>query len=520
MFETAELGRAIDDDAFDSEEEPLRQALLIAQRGLRECGLSAIVLFAGVDGAGKGGTMNRLNEWMDPRWLRTEAYRQPTQAESDRPRLWRYWRDLPGKGRIGLFTSAWYHRPVMHSVYGTPKGFRESVPEMLEDVIGFEKMLADDGVVLLKFWMHLSKEQQKARLEELGNDPLESWRVSERDWENFNNYERFIEAAERVITRTNVPYAPWHIVEGADQNYREVRVGRTLLTALQDRLDRFDADGGVRVPVGARDNLALEESFERRGSIAVRAVPRPDPLVGQPTVFTDIEMPKVKRKLYKKRLSELQARLGKAQRRMTQENRSAVVVLEGPDAAGKGGAIRRMTSALDARWYNVIPIAAPTDEEKAHHYLWRFWRHMPRGGEICIFDRSWYGRVLVERVEGFASNDEWQRAYAEINHFERELVEHGVALRKFWVHITQEEQLERFEERENTPHKAWKLTDEDWRNREKWPYYEKAAHDMIAKTSVQRAPWVIVPANDKKHARLTVLENVVEALESLVDSSD
>ena len=191
-----------------------------------------------------------------------------------------------------------------------------------------------------------------------------------------------------------------------------------------------------------------------------------------------------------------------------------ILALEGWDAAGKGGAIRRVTHALDARMYRVIPIAAPTDEERAHHYLWRFWRHLPRLGRITIYDRTWYGRVLVERAEGFASEAEWMRAYKEINEFEEQLTEHGIVLVKYWLHISADEQLERFKERETAPWKQYKITPEDYRNREKMNLYEQAASDMIARTSTEFSPWTLVEANDKRYARIKVLRTLCDRLDA------
>ncbi len=223
---------------------------------------------------------------------------------------------------------------------------------------------------------------------------------------------------------------------------------------------------------------------------------------------------------YREKLARAQAKLNQLHRKALERGVSTVLVFEGPDAAGKGGAIRRLTAALDARHVQVIPIAAPTDEERAHHYLWRFWRHLSRAGRVTIFDRSWYGRVLVERVEGFASEEEWRRAYAEINDFEEQLIEHGTVLRKFWLHITKEEQLARFQAREKTPYKRWKLTDEDWRNRERWDDYAAAVNDMVEQTSTKKAPWVLVEGNDKRFARVKVATTVCEAMARALGDGD
>lgn len=219
-------------------------------------------------------------------------------------------------------------------------------------------------------------------------------------------------------------------------------------------------------------------------------------------------------KRYSRELKHLQARLHLLGLQLYQQKRPAVIVFEGWDAAGKGGAIQRLTAELDPRSYIVHSIAAPTGEDKVRHYLYRFWRRLPPRGQFAIFDRSWYGRVLVERVEGFARPDEWRRAYVEINEFERQLIDFGTIICKFWMHISPEEQLRRFEARRNVPYKAWKLTAEDWRNREKWSLYEAAADEMLLRTSTPAAPWTIVEAEDKHFARIKVLRTVAQRLES------
>jgi len=487
MFRTAELGQAVSKSEYKRREPPLRQALLESQIALREAGFPVIVLLAGVDGAGKGETVNLLNEWMDPRWIATHAFDAPTTTEVERPRFWRYWQTLPPRGRIGLYLSAWYHDPFIRRVYDEID--ETTYVDELESIAAFERTLADDGALVLKFWMHLGKEAQKARLEELQNDPLRSWRVNERDWRHWEMYERFIPAAERLIARTSNAGAPWTIVEGSDARFRSLKVGEMLLEALRKRLDK-----------GAGRSTGDED---RQGAPA-----RPIRTVLS-TLDTSLELGKQE---YKTRLPELQAELNLLHRQARERGISTLLVFEGWDAAGKGGAIRRVARALDARSYNVVQIAAPTDEERAHHYLWRFWRHLPRAGRFLIFDRSWYGRVLVERVEGFAREAEWRRAYAEINDFERQLVSHGMVLVKFWIHISKDEQKTRFKQREKTPYKRFKLTDEDWRNREKWDAYETAVHAMVERTSTRVAPWTLVEGNDKRYARVKVLKAVCDGL--------
>ena len=500
VFETAELGQKVSDRIFREREPELRAALLQAQWELSRTNVPLLVLFSGVDGAGKGECANILNAWMDARGIETHAYDPPTGAESDRPAFWRFWRDLPRGGTMGIFLSAWYSAPFLKHVYGELAD--AEYQHWLDDVEAFEQTLVDDGAVILKFWMHLGKEEQKERFEHLEADPLWSWRVTEKDWKHWRMYDRFVEAAERLLLRTSTGSAPWTIVEGADANFRTLEVAGHVLEGLR-RGVRNSQDG------------------ERRADAAPAPEPRETSTGPQTsekvTVLSRLDMgvraPKTK---YKERLPQLQGRLNKLYRRARAEGRSTVLVFEGSDAAGKGGTIRRLLPALDARHYDVIRVAAPTDEERARHYLWRFWRRLPRAAGVAIFDRSWYGRVLVERVEGFATEEAWRRAYAEINDFERRLTEHGTVVVKFWLTITPEEQKERFEARENIPYKQYKLTEEDWRNRQKWSAYEDAVNEMVERTSALDARWTLVPANDKRFARIMVLETVCDAIERVV----
>ena len=491
MFETAELGQKVSRSKYRAQLGLLREQLLEAQVQLREEGIPVIALFAGVDGAGKGESANLLSAWMDTRWMVTRAFDEPTTEERERPGFWRYWRDLPAKGQIGLFLSAWYHDPLLHHVNGRIS--KAELNSQLDKILSFEKMLADDGAIILKFWMHLGKKAQRERFEALEADPLQRWRVTQQDWQHWRMYEQFVSTAERMIRRTDTPHAPWTIVEGADSHYYGLKVG----TVLRDRIT---------------DLIAARR--KRAGSEPDEEVEKPTKESSGATVLPKLDMSKsLTKKDYRRDLEKLQGLLNLLHRRARDDQRSTILVFEGWDAGGKGGAIRRVTGALDARAYRVIPIAAPTDEEKAHHYLWRFWRHLPRAGRFTIYDRSWYGRVLVERVEGFAKPEEWQRAYAEINEFEQELVEAGNVIVKFWMHITKEEQKERFELRRKTPYKRWKLTDEDWRNRDRWNQYELAVHEMIERTSTQTAPWVVVEGNNKRYARIKVLKTVCKRMQ-------
>lgn len=501
MFEAAELGREVAKDEYKAREPVLRAELLEVQQQLRSAPFPVVIVFAGVDGAGKGETVNLLNAWMDPRWIVTQAFGAPSDEEQERPEYWRFWRALPERGRIGLFLSSWYSRPILDRVYRRLSV--EAFDDRLHRIVDFEQTLAADGALILKFWMHLGKAAQRKRLTNLEREPIRRWQVDDLAWKHWRMYRKFITAAEQAIRETNRAHASWSIVEGADPRYRSLTVGEAIRDAIRGRLAEAASSMVISAPGGPPAGAAVRASQPPRktGRSGVSILSKLDMTSRVPPskVAAGIE--------------RQQGRLNLLQRKAREKGVSTILVFEGWDAAGKGGAIRRVTAALDARDYRVIPIAAPTDEERAQHYLWRFWRHLGRAGRVTIFDRSWYGRVLVERVEGFASEREWLRAYAEINQFERQLVDHGIVLTKCWLHVTHDEQLRRFREREATPHKRWKLTDEDWRNRDRWNAYEQAVNDMIERTSTHEAPWTLVPANDKNLARLTVLETVCDRLE-------
>jgi polyphosphate:AMP phosphotransferase len=499
MFEAAELGRSVPNDEYKQQVEVLRAELLEVQDRLQDAGFSVIVVFAGVDGAGKGATANLLNAWMDPRGIVTRAYGEPSDEERERPLYWRYWRGLPPKGKIGIFLGSWYSRPILNRVYR--KTDPAAFDRQLTQIVNFERELAEDDTLILKFWMHLGKKAQKQRLQTLEKDPNTRWRVSKTDWKHYKLYHRFVAAAEEALHKTGIGEAPWMIVEGVDANYRELTVGTSIRDAIRKHL--ADLQRGER-------RKAADPTHTLSGGVVMGGE--------VPTVLSQLDMDQsLSKKTYREQLEKYQGRLNLLFRRAKARRLSVVSVFEGVDAGGKGGAIRRTTAALDARDYEVIPIAAPTDEERAQHYLWRFWRHIPRAGRFTIFDRSWYGRVLVERIEGFATENAWRRAYAEITDFEEQLTESGIVLAKFWLQITQDEQLRRFEARRETPYKRYKLTEEDWRNREKWDLYELAVNDMVERTSTQFAPWTLVEGNDKRFARIKVLKTLCASLERALE---
>ena len=506
MFKTAELGQRVSKNEFKEQELILREKLLSMQQRLRVEGKFPVILdFAGVRGAGKGTSTNLLNKWMDARWIVTQAYSEPSDEESERPLNWRYWRNLPPRGQIGINLSGRYSNPLLDYVYG--RSTTSQFSKELERINNFEKALADDGAMVLKYWMHISHDVQKERLELLENDPLRSWRLSPDDWKHWEMYDRFIEAAEKIISQTNTGHAPWEIIEGENFYFRSLRVGDILLQRLERHLMKEQVRqkylSEFRAKVQEEVNTPTENSNSSQHKTILDRM--------------DFSLT-LDKKSYRKELAVCQARLASLHQQAVQKKLSTILVFEGPDAAGKGGAIRQITEALDVRNYKVYPFAAPTDVEHSYHYLWRFWNCLSRAGRMTIFDRSWYGRVLVERIEQFAGDDEWRRAFAEINDFEDQLLEHGIVLRKFWMQISKDEQLRRFKEREETPHKRWKLVEEDWRNRERWDEYAFAAHRMIQQTSVQQSPWILVENESKRYGRIKVLKSVCEALEQALDT--
>lgn len=484
MFESAEVGRSVDKKEYAKRVAALRSRILKAQHALAATSLRLVVLVGGVEGGGKTEVARRFLDWMDPRGLQVEAYGEPTDEEKERPEYWRYWRTLPPAGHGAILVGSWYTRPIVR------RTFKEigsgAFDQALDRAMAFEAMLVRENTVLVKLWLHLSKKGQKRRFEELESDRDTAWRVTKQDWEFSRKYDRFREVCERALTKTSVAEAPWTVIEATDRRYRDLAAGEAVADAVEAALARSAKTAPVRAPdrskppkVSVLSRLDLTRTLEDDG----------------------------------KKFEKQQTRVALLSRRLRKEGRSLICAFEGVDAAGKGGAIRRLLGAIDVRNARVMAVAAPTDEEGAHPYLWRFWRNLPRLGRATIYDRTWYGRVLVERVEGFCARDDWKRAYAEIVAFEEELAESGVIVCKFWLQISPEEQLRRFQDRVKTPFKQYKITEDDWRNRAKWDSYQAAAVEMIEKTSSPDAPWTLIEAEDKRWARLRVMKAVADRLE-------
>ena len=492
MFETLEVGKQVKGSDFNEFELPLRQKLLEGQFNLAQTDHPIIVVIAGLDGSGKGALVHRLNEWMDPRGIETNTFWEHSDEEESRPFFWRFWRRMPAKGKIGIFLGSWYTAPAQAMINGDMAA--DEFTLRCQQIESFEHMLVDDGALVIKIWLHVSRETQRLQLEEAAPDKQQHPRVSDQPYELRGKYKKALDVSEQLILGTDSSHSPWHLIEAEDRHYRDLTAGEIILAAMSAKAAQV-----------AKPQVETE--------------PQTAHVTGQPTVLDSVDLTQVlSRDDYKEQLKKYQARLQDLAWEAYKQKRSIVAVFEGWDAAGKGSAIRRVTQAIDPRLYRLVQFAAPTDEERAHHYLWRFWRQLERDGRCTFFDRSWYGRVLVERVEQFAASDEWQRAYSEINQFEQQMVEHGSIVLKFWLHISEDEQLQRFKAREQQPHKRHKITEDDWRNREKWQDYARAIDQMVSRTSTRQAPWTLISGNDKPHARIQILKTFCKTLKQALES--
>lgn len=490
MFEAVEIGNRLSKDDFNARVPDLRVNLINAQYDLREANFPVIILLAGNDRIGCNAVLHGLHDVMDSRYMRTIALGRPTAEELERPLFWRYWNTLPRRGQIGVYLGAWSANAVHERLNDSLK--KADFERRLEHICRFEQNLIDDGALLLKSWLHLPKSVLKKRLKAARKDPHKLWQIEAEDGQAYKVYDDTIKVAEHVVRKTSTGDAPWHLIESTNARYRDATIGQTILDVLAQRLN-----GPTAVPTSQEPSASTVYN-------------RPQPTILD-TVDLSHGLPKPQ---YRRLRTTYQGKLRRLSEEAFAQGISSVLVFEGWDAAGKGGVIRRLTAAMDPGQYEVVPVGVPTPEELSYPYLWRFWRHLPRAGDVTIFDRSWYGRVLVERVEGFAPESAWQRAYSEINDFEEQLCDSGIVLLKFWLHIDPDEQLRRFQDREATPYKKYKITEEDYRNRDQWPLYEQAVHDMILRTSTDRAPWHLIPSNDKRWARVEVLRTYCQRLKA------
>jgi polyphosphate kinase 2 (PPK2 family) len=492
MLELVQLDKKIPKAVYGEVFPELEIRLGACQRAARQAGVPVILVLEGWDAAGKGNLINRLTQALDPRGFKVHATSGPNETEQLYPWMRRFWKAAPADGTFAIFDRSWYGRVLVERVEGLIS--RRQWEQAYDDVQQFERQLADAGCVLVKFWLHIGKKEQKNRFQQIEKHSATAWKVGKEEWRHHRRYDQWLAAVEEMLQRTAAAHAPWTVVEATQGRCARLKVFETVVQAVE---------------------RAVEASRSRPKPMP-EPMPEPEesPVIRQ-TILDRLDLSlSLEREEYEKELQRLQKRIFHLEHELFVARIPAVIVYEGADAGGKGGNIKRLTRGLDPRGYEVVPFAAPTAEERAHHYLWRFWKAIPKAGHITIFDRSWYGRVLVERVEGFCGEEEWQRAYREINEFERQLADAGSVLVKFWLQIDRDEQLRRFEARRQTPDKQWKITDEDWRNRDKWKQYRVAVLDMLHRTSTTYAPWTILEANCKLHARIKALRTVAEALES------
>ncbi len=463
-----------------------QEKLASNQMAIKEARVPVMVIFEGWGAAGKGSVLSRVIKEMDPRFFEVATMGStPSEAELRRPFLWRYLVEIPEQGQFKFFDTWWKEEVTTGVLDGTLD--QDAYDRRIDSINVAERQLIDNGYQVMKFFFHITQKEQRSRLDALRDNPTTSWRVNDDDyWEN-DHYDECLRVYDRYLRDTNRSSAPWYIIDSKDRAWATLQV----LEFLNKGIETAILNRGVTAPI--RQNV-----FPLK-----RTVP-----------LADIPLDKtIEDEEYKTQLKALQARLGELHNELYLKRIPVIMAYEGWDAAGKGGNIKRITSALDPRGYKVHPIAKPEPHELARHYLWRFWRRLPKSGHIGIFDRTWYGRVMVERLEGLCSENDWQRAFNEMNEFEKELADWGAVIIKFWVQIDKETQLERFTDRQNTPEKQWKITEEDWRNREKWDLYEEAVDEMLRKTNTTFAPWHVLESNDKKYARIKALQIVVDALE-------
>ena len=498
MLREVDLNKNLTKNEYKGMMDKLAPKFAALQREARAKGLPVMVVFEGWGASGKGTMISRLIQPLDPRGFKVFTIQAENEEEHMHPFLWRFWTKTPAKGRMHIFDRSWYRRVITEQM-DAPMD-QKRLDAAYHQILSFEEQLSADGTLIIKFFLHISADEQEKRLKKLERSSETKWRVTKADWKHFKQYKAYLPMYDHMLEQTDMSWAPWHVIEATDREYAAVKVMTIVAGMIEERLNEENAKE-------SRSHLAERAQEELPGT---EETMRTTVLDG-----VDVSLTMTKED-YKKRLSVLQKELTRLQNEMYLKRIPVVVALEGWDAAGKGGAIKRLTEPLDPRGYEVVPTAAPNDIEKAHHYLWRFWRAMPKDGHMTIFDRTWYGRVMVERIEGFCSQAEWRRAYREINQMEQNLTDHGVIVLKFWLQIDKDEQERRFNERMEDPEKQWKITDEDWRNREKWDAYVKAVDEMILRTSTTYAPWTIVEADSKYYARIKILETVVRALKNRI----
>ncbi len=502
MLEKVDLTKKLSKEEYKEKMPQLEAKLGRLQRECKSLGIPIMIVFEGFGASGKGLQIGRLIQSMDPRGFEVHPIKNETEEERMHPFMWRFWTKTPSKGRIAIFDGSWYRRVLIDRFEKRTKN--KELADAFHSINSFEEQLAEDGTLIIKLLLDIDKKEQKKRFEKLEKNKETAWRVTQGDKERNVHYDEYAAMIEDMLFKTDTDYAPWTIIESMDKRFATLKIYTTVIKAMADQIEKVQkekTEGTAGKTEGEMAEIAREadeEMKELQVSILSKA---------------DLSLHYTKEE-YKEKLDKLQKKMEKLHGELYRRRIPVVLGFEGWDAGGKGGAIKRLTERMDARGYVVNPTASPNDIEKAHHYLWRFWRAMPKDGHVAIFDRTWYGRVMVERIEGFCTTEEWKRAYKEINDMEKDLSDAGAIVIKFWMHIDKDEQERRFKERQENPEKQWKITDEDWRNREKWDQYEDAVNEMLMRTSTDYAPWVVVEGNDKYYARIKVLRTVAEAIEA------
>ena len=508
MLEKVDLTKKLSKEEYKNKMERLEVRIGQLQRQCKELKIPVIIVFEGFGASGKGLQIGRLIQSMDPRGFQVYPTKNETEEERMHPFLWRFWTKTPERGRIAIFDGSWYRRVLIDRFEKRTK--EKDLPAAFHSINAFEEQLADDGNVIIKLFLDIDKKEQKKRFEKLQKNKETAWRVTQGDIERNAHYDEYAAMMEDMLFKTDKDYAPWTIIESMDRRFATVKIYTTVVKALADQIEKVQ-----KTKAKAEAAEQPSEGIMEAADVAREADREMKALQVSILSKADLSL-SYTREEYREKLEKLQKKLEKLHGELYRRRIPVVLGFEGWDAGGKGGAIKRLTERMDPRGYAVNPTASPNDIEKAHHYLWRFWRAMPKAGHVAIFDRTWYGRVMVERIEGFCTKEEWQRAYKEINDMEKDLCDAGAVVIKFWMHIDKDEQERRFRERQENPEKQWKITDEDWRNREKWDQYEDAVNEMLLRTSTDYAPWVVVEGNSKYYARVKVLETVVKAIEAKI----
>lgn len=512
MLEKVDLTKKLSKEEYKEKMPQLEARLGRLQRECKALGIPIMIVFEGFGASGKGLQIGRLIQSMDPRGFEVHPIKNETEEERMHPFMWRFWTKTPAKGRIAIYDGSWYRRVLIDRFEKRTKN--KELADVFHSINSFEEQLAEDGTLIIKLLLDIDKKEQKKRFDKLEKNKETAWRVTQGDKERNVHYDEYAAMMEDMLFKTDTDYAPWTIIESMDKRFATLKIYTTVIKAMADQIEKLQKEKEEKEAKKLADSeSAAGGETDAVAEIAKEADEEMKDLQVSILSKADLSL-HYTREEYKEKLDKLQKKVEKLHGELYRRRIPVVLGFEGWDAGGKGGAIKRLTERMDARGYVVNPTASPNDIEKAHHYLWRFWRAMPKDGHVAIFDRTWYGRVMVERIEGFCTTEEWKRAYKEINDMEKDLYDAGAIVIKFWMHIDKDEQERRFRERQENPEKQWKITDEDWRNREKWDQYEDAVNEMLMRTSTDYAPWVVVEGNDKYYARVKVLRTVVEAIEA------